>query len=270
MNINLNLATRPYIELRPVYARLRVLGVVLAVLAFPLLLLVHVEETGARRAQARVNALAANIARLRQQQESARALAIEGPNANVLTQAAFLNDAFRRKAFSWTATMSDLEQTLPYGVQVALIDPLVAPDGHVTIRIRVTGARERAVEVIRGLEHSRHFVAPRLVVEALSNRGQNGQARNVAATSTSPSDVSFDIIADYRPLPDSHDRAGVQARSVQIRKAEAAETRHAAGRQAQLTRPAGAVAGAGAPPHRRRAAHKPSAGLPQIPLGGPR
>ena len=210
MNINLNLATRPYLELRPVYARLRVVAVALAVLALPMLLVVHTEEAKAHLAEARVNQLESNIALLRRQQNGVRALTSEGPNADVLAEAGFLNDLFRRKAFSWTATMSDLEDTLPYGVQVVAIDPIVAADGHVTIRMRVTGARERAVTVVRNLEHSRHFAAPRLTGEALANQG-GANPRTVSLNPGAPEDVSFDILADYRPLPNSHDNATVKA-----------------------------------------------------------
>ncbi len=45
MNVSLNLATRPYIELRPVYARLRIASAVPLLLALPLLLLLHAEQT---------------------------------------------------------------------------------------------------------------------------------------------------------------------------------------------------------------------------------
>ncbi len=268
MNINLNLATRPYLELRSVYARLRVLAVALAVFALPMLLVLHVAETKARVAEARVAQLQSNIALLRSRQARARALAQQGPNANVLTQAAFLNDLFRRKAFSWTATMSDLESTLPYGVQVQVIDPVVAPDGHVTIRMRVTGARERAVEVVHDLEHSRHFVGPRLVAEALANQNSGGAAaRPVSAPGGSAADVSFDILADYRPLPNSHDQAGLRAglRSnaqggVQTGARKTATGVHA---QAQLTNPDGPST-LPAPAHRRK---KPPAGVPTAPGG---
>lgn len=122
--------------------------------------------------------------------------------------------------------MSDLEGTLPPGVQVQAIDPVVAPDGHVTIRMRVSSSiRERAVEVVRNLEHSRHFAAPRLTGEALANQGTgaqgaggNPQARPVSAPGAAglgagpgANDVSFDILADYRPLPNSHHQAALRA-----------------------------------------------------------
>ncbi len=240
MNISLNLATRPYIELRSVYARLRVAAALLAVLALPMLLVLHTAQAKARLAEARVNQLESDIALLRRQQASARALALNGPNSDVIAQAAFLNDLFRRKSFSWTATMSDLESTLPPGVQVQAIDPVVAPDGRVTIRMRVTGARERAVEVVHNLERSRYFVAPRLAAEALANQNSGARTQTVSAPG-SPEDVSFDILADYRPLPDTHDdntpvlHAAASAQAAVVVPGPVVNTGRAA--PAQLTNP---------------------------------
>ncbi len=227
MKISLNLATRPYIELRPIYARLRLMMLVLVVLALPMLLVLRVEQNKAQQATARVDQLKRNIALLEAQQRSARALLQQPDNAGLLAQADFLNQLFRRKAFSWTATMSDLETTLPAGVQVLSIDPVVAADGHVTIRLRVSGPRDRAVAVVRNLERSRHFLAPRLASESLANLSGSaassgaGSVRQVAQTAPigpggsaiggSATDVAFDILADYRPLPHSHDRAGLPA-----------------------------------------------------------
>ena len=109
------------------------------------------------------------------------------------SQMQHLNGLFQHKAVSWTATMTDLETVLPSGVQVMSIDPIVAPDGHVTIRLRVTGDRGRALDLIRNLEKSRHFASPRLASETLAT-GQGPQNVNTG-------DVNFDILADYRPLP---------------------------------------------------------------------
>jgi type IV pilus assembly protein PilN len=118
-------------------------------------------------------------------------------DAAILQQSDFLNGLFRQKAFSWTATMTDLETVLPTGVQVLSIDPIVAPDGHVIIRLRVTGERERALELVRNLEKSRHFADPRLASESLATaQGTQGSVQSVS-TSTA---VNFDILADYRPL----------------------------------------------------------------------
>ena len=57
--------------------------------------------------------------------------------------------------------MMDLENVLPSGVQVLNIDPVIAKDGKVTIRLRVSGAHDRGVDLVRNLERSHRFLAPR-------------------------------------------------------------------------------------------------------------
>ncbi|HVW78413.1 MAG TPA: PilN domain-containing protein [Alloacidobacterium sp.] len=198
MRITVNLATKPFIELRPVYKRLRIWMLLLLLLAIPLWFLAHIELKKAAAATSKVRSMQASVSQMQRQQQSYQALMRQPQNAAVLMQSDFLNDLFRRKAFSWTATMTDLETVLPGGVQVQSIDPQVSPDGHVTIRMRVTGARERAIDLVKNLEGSKHFASPRLSNEALAtaNNG-NGQAMPVNASS----DVNFDILADYRPTP---------------------------------------------------------------------
>jgi len=198
MRITVNLATRPFVELKPVYQRLRIWMGVLLVLAIPLWFLARVEQKKADVATARVRAMQASVQQMQRQQQSYQALMRQPQNAAVLTQSDFLNDLFRHKAFSWTATMSDLETVLPTGVQVLSIEPLVLPDGHVTIRMRVSGARERAIELVKNLEGSKHFASPRLSDESLATANTGNQQ---AMAVNGPSDVNFDILADYRPLP---------------------------------------------------------------------
>jgi type IV pilus assembly protein PilN len=200
MRITLNLATRPFVELRPVYLRLRLLMLALIVLAVPLWFLLRAEAKKAAVSSARVEALQANIARLERQQQNYQALMRQPQNAAVLAQSDFLNDLFRRKAFSWTAIMMDLENVLPAGVQVQSIEPAVAPSGDVTIRMRISGARERSIELIRNLEHSRHFAQPRIASEALQTAATSeGGAQPVSASN----DVNFDVLAEYRPLSET-------------------------------------------------------------------
>lgn len=198
MRITVNLATKPFLELGPVYQRLRLWMLIFLVLALPLWLLMRIEQKKADAATAHVRAMQNRVQQMQRQQASYQALMRQPQNAAVLTQSDFLNDLFRRKAFSWTATMTDLETVLPTGVQVQSIDPQVFPNGHVTIRMRVSGARDRAVDVVKNLEGSRHFAYPRLSSEALAtaNAG-NQQATPVSASN----DVNFDILADYKPLP---------------------------------------------------------------------
>lgn len=198
MRISVNLASRPYVELGPVYNRLRTWMAILAVLGVAMWFLYRSERNQAQETLARVQAVEHHVQQLRQQRQSYTALMQQPKDAAILKQSDFLNDLFRRKAFSWTATMTDLETVLPSGVEVLAIDPIVAKDGHVTIRLRVTGQRDRALELIRNLEQSKHFAEPRLAAETLATGpGPQGSMQNISTSG----DVNFDILADYRPLP---------------------------------------------------------------------
>ena len=196
MRISVNLASQPYVELRPVYARLRTWTLILLLVGLALWFLYRNERAEAEDARARVTNVQSRVQGLEHQQQSYQAMMQQPKNANILRQSDFLNGLFRQKAFSWTATMTDLETVLPNGVQVLSLDPIVAPDGHVTIRLRVTGDRHRALDLVRNLEKSRHFASPRVASETLATQGNQASLQNA-----STGDVNFDILADYRPLP---------------------------------------------------------------------
>src|SRR5277367_859395 len=198
MRITLNLASKPFIELRPLYARLRWLMAILLLVAIPLWFLVRTEQRKAALANAKLQAVNDSILRLENQQRSYSALMRQPQNAAVLTQAAFLNQLFAEKAFSWTAVMMDLETVLPAGVQVMNIDPEIDKSGAVTIRLRVNGQRDRAVDLVRNLEHSRRFLQPRLASEALETTTTGNQANFQNANG--PLNVNFDVLAEYNPL----------------------------------------------------------------------
>ena len=204
MRVQLNLASRPFVELGPLYTRLRILIGLLALAALPLWLLLATEHRRADQAAARLNGVQQNIAAIQAQRQAFQAQMREPKNAVVLSQAQFLNTMFASKAFSWTAVMMDLENVLPSGVQVLSIDPVIDKTGKVTIRLRVNGPHDRGVDLVRNLERSRRFLAPRLAREtAESNQNQ----RQVEPVSTAASNVNFDLLADYNPLPDTAAKA---------------------------------------------------------------
>jgi type IV pilus assembly protein PilN len=79
--------------------------------------------------------------------------------------------------------------------------------------MRVSGERDREVDLVRNLEHSQRFLAPRLVNETAQTQ-QPGVATPVAfGTSTG---VEFDLSSGYNPLPQpekdgaAKDTAGAQ------------------------------------------------------------
>ncbi|HEU4981787.1 MAG TPA: fimbrial assembly protein [Acidobacteriaceae bacterium] len=199
MKITLNLASQPYVDLRMVLRRLRMVMLVLILIAIPLLFLLKAEHKKAEAATVRVEQMQSNVRNLERQQQSYEALMKEPQNAAVLTQAGYLNGLFRRKAFSWTATMTDLETVLPSGVQVLSLDPAITKSGAVQIHLRVSGARDRAIQLVQNLEKSKHFASPRLAGEMLAQtqgQGQNNSFQPVTNTTA----VNFDILADYRPV----------------------------------------------------------------------
>jgi type IV pilus assembly protein PilN len=197
MKITVNLATRPFVELGSIYRRLQTWMAILAVLGLALWFMYRSERVQAEGKLAYVAGVENNVKRLEQQRASYQALMQQPKDAAILAQSDYLNDRFKHKAFSWTATMTDLETVLPSGVEVLSIDPIVAKDGHVTIRLRVTGGRDRALDLIRNLEQSKHFAQPRLANETLATgNGPPGMVQDISGNSA----VNFDILADYRPL----------------------------------------------------------------------
>jgi len=212
MKITLNLATRPYADQGPAIKRLRIgmaaLVVILAGLGFGLM---HFHQSALRMA-AQEEAVNQAIAKIRQEQLGYRAQMQQPANARVLQQAEFLNGLFDEKAFSWTAAMEDLERILPAGVQVTAIEPTRGKGGRITLRLRVSGERERSVEMVRNMEHSRRFVSPRIAVENAENQVQ-GNLQTVR--NAGPGKVSFDVLAEYNPA------------TLEERKAEIAAQKHA-------------------------------------------
>ena len=45
--------------------------------------------------------------------------------------------------------MEDLETVLPSGVQVTTLEPIRDKDGHITLRLRVLGPRDRSIQLYR-------------------------------------------------------------------------------------------------------------------------
>ena len=206
MRISINLATRPFVELRPLFLRLRIAMVLLVAVAIALGVWAHAVQQRLNVATAQMDSLRNQTNASQQERLRNEARMRTGPNAAVLDRAHFLNRIFLEKSFSWTAVMMDLENVLPTGVQVTSIDPSISQSGDVIIHLRVSGERDRAVQLVRNLEHSRRFLQPRLSGEASQAKetvAQRGGFRppqmNVP---TAPPGVEFDILANYNPLPE--------------------------------------------------------------------
>ena len=204
MRISVNLASRPFVEIRPLLARLRLAMGLLALLAIALGLWLHSLSARARAARAALDVAADQTVAVQQRRSANEARMRQPQNRAVLDRSHFLNNVFAAKSFSWTAVMMDLERVLPPGVVVTSIEPQISKEGDVTIRLRVSGDRGRAVQLVRNLEHSARFVAPRLASETTqaSDTASTRQAALTAGTPLAPPGVEFDILSGYEPLPE--------------------------------------------------------------------
>jgi type IV pilus assembly protein PilN len=215
MRISVNLATRPFVELRPLFARLRLAMGVLALLAIGLGYGLHTLNTRARAAQSQMDDLKAKTHAFEQERLANEARMRQPQNRGVLERSQFLNALFAQKSFSWTAVMMDLEKVLPTGVQVTSLEPQIAKDGGVSIRLRVSGDRERGVQLLRNLETSQRFVAPRLAGEA----AQVQETGRTGAPAIGPGTVEFEILSGYNPLPAITEKQLVKEQTAPVAKA---------------------------------------------------
>jgi len=240
MRISINLASKPFVELRPLFARLRLIMGALAVVAIGLGFGVHAMSVQAKQASAAMDALKAQTAAVQQKTAANEARMRLPQNQGVLQRSQFLNALFAEKSFSWTGVMVDLERVLPEGVQVTNIEPVVSKEGEVTIRLRVTGDRDKSIELVRNLERAPRFVSPRLVHESALTADKAkafgaGPARlqNVSEDALG-SGVEFEINSGYNPVPA---KTGIRDQGSGIRKTGSREE----GRGKSVPKPARAA-----------------------------
>ena len=188
MRISVNLASRPFVELRPLFARLRIAMVALLLLAIALVVGVKILAVHAAKATAEMDSLKAKTEAVQAQTAAAETKMRRPENQGRLERSQFLNALFAAKGFSWTGIMMDLERVLPADVQVTSIDPAVSKDGIISIRLRVTGDRNRSIQLVRNLEHSQRFLHPRLAGESALTADK---ARALGASGASLLDTSL-------------------------------------------------------------------------------
>ena len=188
MQVDINLATHPYEDSGPLWLRW---GGALAVLGlFTLILLYSVVAgwTSARRDRSLIRQSQQQIAERDQEKVKAEATLNLPENRSTRERSQFLNDLFRRKAFSWTKVFEDLERVMPPQLHVVSIQPAMAPDNQLEIKLVVAGeSRERAIELVRKMEGSHRFQQTKIDQES----SRNGQ--------TPGDNVQFDISASYVP-----------------------------------------------------------------------
>jgi type IV pilus assembly protein PilN len=210
MKVTLNLATRPFTDLGPATKRLRIGMGILAGLCLLFILGLHLFDSQAEAARAREHSLDGDIARIEAQRQAAQAYMQQPDNAQLLKQAEFLNDRFAEKAFSWTLAMEAMETVLPAGVEVTSIEPQRTKKGEINVEIRVLGPHNESVDLVRNLERSRRFIAPRIDNEAAES-GNNPNSRMQPPVSAS-NQFEYELFAGYNP-PTSEELAAQNSKA---------------------------------------------------------
>lgn len=188
MRLDINLASQPYGDVQRFFFRWRVGLLLLAVLTVGLLFAAGTAFRSWRTTEERELYLRQQIADREGQKLAVEAFLNRPENRQTRNRSQFLNALFARKAFSWTEVFSDMETLVPARLHVVSITPKIDENNELELDLKVAGSsRDSAIELVRRLEQSPHFSAPRIKSEATS------QASN------QPPSVEFDIAAIYVP-----------------------------------------------------------------------
>jgi type IV pilus assembly protein PilN len=158
MRVPVNLATRPFVNVRPFVVTTAVLGG--AALVLTLLVLVVGVTTWRERATtlARLHRLDSERVRLITEQRRLETELRTPATQQLLERTHFLNQLIRQKGLSWTELFFDLQQCLPLQVRILSLSPSLREDGHLLVELRVGGASAAAViDFLRALEEGEKF-----------------------------------------------------------------------------------------------------------------
>jgi len=188
MRLDINLASQPYEDARQFWLRWGTALGVAAILTLALLAITITDWFAARRDHAQIAELQTEIAqrdRIRQQAEDFLG---QPKNRTTRDESQFLNELIERKSLSWTHVLEDLERVMPARVHLVSIHPELDVDNQLTLKMVVAGDRDRALELARRMEDSRHFAKTYVETES-------------SASSGSGDSVQFAIDGIYIPEP---------------------------------------------------------------------
>ncbi len=190
MRVDINLATRPYEDVKEFYRTWGMLVVAVALITLALAWLTLSSVVSARTVGQQTAKLRKQMAQLDQEKQRAQEMLNRPENRETRDRSRFLNQLIARKAFSWTQVFADLEKIVPAHVHVLSITPGITEDNQIQVAMRVEAeSREQSIELIRRLEGSKSFRQAQM-------RSESSQS---ASTGGGHPTVLFDITALYTP-----------------------------------------------------------------------
>ncbi len=159
VRLNINLATKPYQDVRRVLLQWGGLVLLLAVCTVALAWTAVSVWRESRNVNAKITALESEIAALDKERNKAVDVLKLPQNSSVVDDSKFLNGLIARKSFSWTRVFMQLEEIMPPRLHVVSILPELQPKTNtVEVHLTVAGtSREAAVELVKRLERSPNF-----------------------------------------------------------------------------------------------------------------
>jgi type IV pilus assembly protein PilN len=203
MRININLASNPYEAAREYARRMTMLLGALILVTVGLLVYILHQRGTTRDVDQQISQARQELGSLDDEKAQAQAILNQPQNRDVADQSAFLNDLFARKALSWTRVFSQMEKIMPANIHVVSMKPEFNRDNQLVLRVVVvTPARDKAVELMKRMEESPHFRAPRVESENALGEGLGGLAGG---------NIQFEIAAVYVPFSDDSDSTADEA-----------------------------------------------------------
>jgi type IV pilus assembly protein PilN len=163
MRLDINLATHAYEDSRQFWIRWGTVVALLGVLTLGLLITAIHGWYDARLDRKKIGDLRAQIAERDQEQATAETMLNRPENRTMREKSQYLNELIARKSFSWTQAFETLERLMPPKTHLISIAPELNEDNQLAIKMIVAGdSSERAYELVRRMEGSRHFRETRI------------------------------------------------------------------------------------------------------------
>jgi type IV pilus assembly protein PilN len=173
VKFNINLASQPYEDARRFYMRWTPVLIVLLLLALFTAGRATVAFRDARKIDRDLRAQERQLQTLNEQKQRAEETLARPENAGTRDRAQFLNELFRRKAFSWTQVLMEVERLMPTGIRLVAIEPTLSEQNELLFTMEVeTHQRSRAIELVSRLEQSSRFQDAYIRSETAQDEGQ--------------------------------------------------------------------------------------------------
>ncbi|HXM65632.1 MAG TPA: hypothetical protein VN911_02795 [Candidatus Acidoferrum sp.] len=194
MHLDINLATQAYEDSRQFWLRWGTALVATAMLTLGLLAFTTMNWFTARRDHATIATYRAQIAQRDRTRQQAEQFLNRPENRTTRDQCQFLNELIERKSLSWTQVLEDLEKVMPTRVHLVSIHPELDEGNQLKLKMVVGGdSRDRALELARRMEESRHFSQTYIETE---HSGQPGTGDAIQF------DINGVYIPDAEPAPE--------------------------------------------------------------------